>query len=145
MKISRLTLLLALASLACGRPEPKLAKLSEALPDLPLPPEATVTDRSAGPDALKLTFTSTVPPDQMAEFYRGTLSSGVWRLVSDIKMAGGAIALYAEREGPPLWVTIRKTPGASGSTVELAGAVTKDSKKPREGASAREDTAGTAK
>ena len=145
MKISRFALLLALASLACGQPERKTAKLSDALPDLPLPPEASVIGRSASADALKLTFSSSLTPDQMAEFYRGTLSSGVWRLVSDTKTADGAIALYAEREGPPMWVTIRKAPGAAGSTVELAGAVTKESKKLQASTGAKQDTAKVAK
>jgi hypothetical protein len=145
MKISRIALLLALASVACGQPERKTVKLSDALPDLPLPPEASVIGRSAGADALKLTFSSTLTPEQMAEFYRGTLTSGVWRLVSDTKTADGTIALYAEREGPPMWVTIRKTPGTVGSTVELAGAVTNESKRLQAGAGTKKDTAKVAK
>jgi hypothetical protein len=35
------------------------------------------------------------------------------------------VALYAEQDGPPLWVTIRKADGAEGTLVDLAGAKTK--------------------
>jgi hypothetical protein len=35
------------------------------------------------------------------------------------------VALYAEQDGPSLWVTIRKASGASGTFVDIAGAKTK--------------------
>ena len=119
----------ALGAFACQGDPPKLPPLGRVMPDLPLPPEARVVSRSGSVDALKITFASSLAPETMATFYRETLSQGVWRLVGDTKTADGSVALYAERDGPPLWVTIRKTTGAPGSTVELAGVVTTESKR----------------
>ena len=93
------------------------------MPNLPLPPLATVVSRAGSEDALQITFRSTLPPDSMAAYYRGVLTSGVWSLVGDTKTADGSIALYAERDGPPLWVTIRKDSTSAGSILSIGGAV----------------------
>ena len=61
----------------------------------------------------------------MAAYYRVVLSRGVWSLVGDTRTADGSIALYAERDGPPLWVTIRPDSASSGSVLSLGGAVTR--------------------
>jgi hypothetical protein len=45
--------------------------------------------------------------------------------VSDTKSADGTISLYAERNGPPLWVNIRKDPEGNGTLMTIAGAVIK--------------------
>ena len=118
-------LLLALAAaLACSEPQ-KTAKLSETIPNLPAPPNADVVSREGGTDALKVRFRSSLDPDQVAAYYREVLSRAPWRLVSDTKEQDGGVALYAEQDGPPLWVTIKKADGASGTFVDLAGAKTK--------------------
>ena len=128
MRLPRLLVLFALGTaLGCGSDQPKLPSVSQTLPNLPLPPRAQLLSRAGSADALQITFVSSLTPEEMATFYRRVLSSGIWRLVSDTKSADGAVALYAEREGPPIWVRIRKTAGAPGCTVEIAGAVTKDS------------------
>jgi hypothetical protein len=119
------TLLLALAAaLACSEPQ-KQPKLSETLPNLPAPPNSDVISREGGDDALKVRFRSSLDPEQVAAYYREVLSKAPWRLVSDTKEQDGGVALYAEQDGPPLWVSIRKADGASGTFVDLAGAKTK--------------------
>jgi hypothetical protein len=60
---------------------------------------------------------------QVIDFYRSTLTEGNWRLVSDTKSPDGSIALYAEQDGPPLWVRIWKANDRPGTLVELTGAV----------------------
>jgi hypothetical protein len=127
MRISRQISALAFAVmlLGCGDKRPTPPRLSEVMPGLPLPPLAAVVERAGGEDALQITFRSTVHPDSMAGFYRNVLTSGEWSLVGDNRTADGVITLYAERNGPPLWVTIRKDSTSSGSMVILAGAVTK--------------------
>jgi hypothetical protein len=118
-------LLLALsAALACSEPE-KTPKLSETIPNLPAPPNSDVISREGGADAVKVRFRSSLDPDQVAAYYREVLSKSPWRLVSDTKEQDGGVALYAEQDGPPLWVTIRKADGASGTFVDLAGAKTR--------------------
>ena len=95
------------------------------MPNLPLPPSATVLNRSGGPDALQITFRSSFSPDSMAGYYRHVLTNGEWHLVNDDRSSDGTVSLYAERNGPPLWVTIKKDPNSSGSLLTLGGAVTK--------------------
>jgi hypothetical protein len=109
---------------ACSEPR-KSPRLSEILPNLPAPPNSEVISREGGEDAIKVRFRSSLQPDQIAAYYREVLSKAPWRLVSDAREQDGGIALYAEQDGPPLWVTIRKAEGASGTFVDLAGAKTK--------------------
>lgn len=119
----RIPLSVALLVLAVGCSEPrKMANIGETIPNLPLPPSAAVLSREGSEDALKIQFHSSDSPEDVANYYRNTLSQAPWTLVSDTKQADGTVALYAEQNGPPLWVTIRKADGASGSIVDLAGA-----------------------
>jgi hypothetical protein len=120
----RRTLLLVLVAglIACRESKPE-ARLSQTLPTLLVPPGATVISREGGEDALKIRFRSELTPEQVAEYYRNVLSKDPWNLVSDTPDREGKIALYAERpNGPPLWVSIGKATGASGTFVDLAGA-----------------------
>ena len=119
-KIRWLVLCAALA--ACGDKTPKLAKFNEALPNLPLPPQASFVGRSGGPDALQVTVRSPASPDAVAGYYRGVFKTGQWKLVNEAKDADGATVLLAQRNGPPLWVRIQPREGG-GSTVELSGAI----------------------
>lgn len=123
------TLLLAgvvLLSAGCSEPRPApSARFADVMPNIPLPPESEVISREDAPDAIKLRFRSSATPEAVAEHYRNELSRGAWRLVSDAKTADGGIALYAETDGPSLWVTIRKADGAQGTFVDLAGARSK--------------------
>jgi hypothetical protein len=116
-------LLLALGLAACGDKTPRMAKVSEALPNLPLPPDASFVSRAGGPDALKITLRSSVAPDAVAAYYRNLLQKGKWRLVNEAKDAEGATVLLAQQDGPPLWVRIQPGDDGRGSLVELSGAV----------------------
>jgi hypothetical protein len=119
----RPTRLLPLLLLLAGCSEPrKTPRLSEALPNIPVPPSSEVIAREGGEDAIQIRFHSSLEPDQIATYYRTVLSKDPWRLVSDTKAEDGGVALYAEQQGPPLWVTIRRAEGGSGTIIELAGA-----------------------
>lgn len=109
---------------ACAEPK-KGPTLGETIPNLPAPPNSDVIAREGGEDAIKIRFRSSLDPDQIAGYYRTILSKAPWRLVSDTREQDGGVALYAEQDGPPLWVTIRKADGASGTYVDLAGAKVK--------------------
>ncbi len=119
-KIRWLVLCAALA--ACGDKTPKMAKVNEALPNLPLPPQPSFVSRSGGPDALQITLRSPASPDAVADYYRTVFKTGQWKLENEAKDADGATVLLAQRNGPPLWVRIQPREGG-GSTVELSGAV----------------------
>jgi hypothetical protein len=114
---------LCLALAACADKAPKTAELSEALPNLPLPPQPSFISRAGGPDALQLTVRSPASADSVAAYYRQVFKHGKWRLVNDAKDADGATVLLAQQNGPPLWVRIRKAEDGQGTLVELSGAV----------------------
>jgi hypothetical protein len=111
----------------CGdSPKPRQTDVLEAMPTMPLPPDATFLSKEIGEEALKIQFRSSVDVDGVARYYRGVLSRDPWKLVNDSPMQDGSIALYAEQKaGPPLWVTIRKVEGGPGSLVDLLGANTR--------------------
>ena len=116
-------LVLAAALVACGEKAPKSATMNQALPRLPLPPGAIFVGRSGGPDALQITLSTPTQPGAVADYYRGVFKSGNWKLVNDAKDAEGATVLFAQQNGPPLWVRIRPDRESTGSVVELSGAV----------------------
>ena len=102
--------------------QPTLPDAARAFPKLPLPPNPELVSRAGGSDALQLTVFSPADFEQVTEFYRSVLSEQDWRLVSDKKNSDGSVVLYAEQNGPPLWVRIWKL-GDRGTMVELTGAV----------------------
>jgi hypothetical protein len=107
--------------------QPPPPDLTKAFSNLPLPPDPVLVSRAGSRDALQLTVHTPADVDQVLDFYRGVLSMGNWRLISDSKNADGSTALYAEQNGPPLWVRIWKL-GDRGTMVELTGAVVEEKK-----------------
>jgi len=115
--------LIALALVACSPDAPKqIATVGEALPGLPLPPEARVVARGGSPDALQITFQSGWSADSLINLYRAVLSNAPWELQNDVLDSEGARVLYATRQGPPIWVRIKGNVGAPGSTIQIMGA-----------------------
>src|SRR6478672_7654935 len=115
----------ALVLLGCGSepPQSKEPAVGQVFPSLPLPPDPQFVSKSGGADALQITMRSSADVHQVADYYRAQLSQGKWRLVSDVKSADGSTVLYAEQNGPPLWVRIWKQGDQPGSMVQLSGAV----------------------
>lgn len=105
-------------------PAPDFAK---AFSYLPLPPEPELVSKSSGTDALQLTIHSPATVEDVTEFYRQVLSRERWRLISDRTNPDGSTVMYAEQNGPPLWVRIWKL-GDRGTMVELTGAVVQKNK-----------------
>ena len=111
--------------LACGSepPPPKPPSAFDVFTDLPLPPASQFVSRAGSEDALQIRLLSASNPDQVTGYYRDVLSRGKWRLISDVKKPDGSVVLYAEQNGPPLWVRIWPTSDKQGTMVELSGAV----------------------
>jgi hypothetical protein len=114
-------------------PPPTPPRFGEAFSHLPLPPNPEVVSRAGGADALQITVYSPIEAAKVTEYYRSTLTKGAWRLVSDIKSPDGSTALYAEQDGPPLWVRIWKANDRPGTMIQLTGAVVRrDSTQPKQ-------------
>lgn len=110
---------------ACQDEPPPPPSLAEALPILPMPPNAlTVVSREGGVDALQLTFASTMSREDVAKYYRSSLPGNGWDLVSDQETGQGEISIYAERGEVPIWIGIRRDSVTGGSLVRISGAVT---------------------
>jgi hypothetical protein len=109
---------------------PKPPNVGAAFSHLPLPPEPELVSQAGSADALQLTLRSSADMSQVTGFYRKILGSSNWRLVSDQKNPDGSVVLYAEQDGPPLWVRIWQPTDRPGTMVQLTGAVVaKDSVK----------------
>ena len=104
-------------------PPPTPPAFAQAFSHLPLPPNPEVVSRGSSADALQLTLYSPLEAGKVVDYYRSALTGGNWRLVSDTKSADGSTALYAEQDGPPLWVRIWKANDRPGTMVQLTGAV----------------------
>jgi hypothetical protein len=122
---SKIRNVLCCLALAACSDKPATAKFSQALPNLPLPPQASFVGRAGGPDALQITVRSPASPDSVAMYYRQIFKRDNWRLVNEAKDAEGATVLFAAQNGPPLWVRIRNAEDGPGTVVELSGAVVK--------------------
>jgi hypothetical protein len=135
MTASRIWLSIAAAVLiSCESepPPPKTPAFGKAFSHLPLPPKPEVVSRTGSADALQLTVYSPTQIEWITDYYRSALTKGDWRLVSDTKARDGSIALYAEHNGPPLWVRIWKAKDRPGTMIQLTGAVVaQDSTTPR--------------
>ena len=110
---------------ACGSEarEPNLPANAKVFPNLPLPPSSQFVSRAGSEDALQIRLFSAKRPDDITMYYRDLLSKGNWRLVSDVKKSDGSVMLYAEQDGPPIWVRIWPTSDRVGTMVELSGVV----------------------
>jgi hypothetical protein len=115
-----------LALVACKDKGPQTPKVSQVFPNLPLPPNASVVSRSGGADALQITLMSSAKAKDVETYYRAMLSKNGWRLMNDMRDKDGSVVLFAERNGPPLWVRIKSTDDSVATLVELAGAVLAD-------------------
>jgi hypothetical protein len=110
--------------LACGSEprNPKPPEFGDAFSNLPLPPNPEFVSKAGGAEALQITLRTPANDSMVTNFYRGYLSQGNWRLISDIKGRDGVTALYAEHDGPPLWVRIWPATDRPGTMVQLTGA-----------------------
>jgi hypothetical protein len=115
----------AAALIACESepPPPTPPAFGKAFSHLPLPPNPQVVSRAGSADALQLTIYSPMESGWVTDYYRSQLTKGNWRLVSDTKSPDGATTLYAEHDGPPLWVRIWNAKDRPGTMVQLTGAV----------------------
>jgi hypothetical protein len=121
-----LMLLLAVAALAgCDRPDEGLRArqlASRALRNMVAYPQSSLISVKAGDDAAELVLSSPASVPQIVAWYRETLRVNKWELKSE-RVRHDTVTLYAERQGEPVWITLRPNAGAPGTTYSLVGAI----------------------
>ena len=120
---SLLPLAVALVAASCRDEPPKIPSIHEALPNMPLPPDPTFVSKAGSENALQFVFSTPVSPERALAYYRGVFAKAPWHLVSDQPVADSGRALYAERDGPPIWVMLTPSPHNGGTIVSISGAV----------------------
>jgi hypothetical protein len=121
----RRLLLVALLALACDRPHEEDARrlAARALRGALTYPQSAIVTIAAGTDAAELRLTTAAPPEQVAAWYREALRLNGWQLRQDALDREGARAMYAEKDGRPLWISLRANTGGPGTTYTLVGAI----------------------
>jgi hypothetical protein len=119
--------LAALALAACSGGEnaaqdEAAVRTPPVLAGVPIIDGSQVVDTSGTSEAARATLLVPMPPDSVAAFYRRRLAAEGWRIVGDVADAGG-VDLYAERNGPPLWVHIRPGQQPNTTLCALIGAI----------------------
>jgi hypothetical protein len=122
MRTHHLTVALAATVLlaGCHKPKPKEIKLSQVLPNIPLPPDPEPLVKETGTNAMRVLIVSRVAPDSVAAYYRNVLSADPFRLINE-RSSGRTTSFYAEQDGPSIWITVSPN-GDQGSMVTIAGA-----------------------
>ncbi len=125
MKTPRsLVALLGLALVACSVKEDarKTAPPPPVLAGVPFPAFARLTDTTRTADALRAQFLVGIPVDSLAAYYRRELPKAGFRIVGDVT-DGPRVDMYAQRDGPPLWVQMQPTRDSGITQFTIIGAV----------------------
>ena len=137
--MSRILPLLMIAGLCtgCDRPPPQRPPrefAASVLQGLLAYPQSSVVSVTTGTDVAQAVFTAPAPVDSVATWYRRTLRLNGWELQNDAVMNDGSVSIFALQGKRPLWITLKSTPGGSGTTYTLIGAeLPKDSAAQRSG------------
>jgi hypothetical protein len=127
---SLITLVLLASCERAGEGASDRALAAEALKAVLVYPGSAAVSAAAGQDAAQATFTTPHAVQVVAAWYRETLKLNGWRVKGDQLMPDGSLAIYAERGGRPLWITLQRNGGGPGTTYTLVGAIpTPDSSK----------------
>jgi len=125
----RLSVLTALALVAAcehrGEEERTRETAAAALRGVLLYPGSTPITVSAGADAGQLVLTTPATLQDVATWYRRTLTLNGWELRSDAVLGDGGISISADRGRQPLWIILRPNVGGPGTTYTLIGAISR--------------------
>ncbi len=86
-------------------------------------PMSIQVSASAGEDAAQVTMTSPDSVAKVADWFRRSLATNGWTLLSDVTTADGSTTMSASQGKRPLWITFRRNEGAPGTTYTVIGAV----------------------
>lgn len=124
MKTPRsLVALLGLALAACSGKEGarEAAPPPPVLAGVPFPATARLTDTTRTADALRAQFFVGMSVDSLAAYYRRELPKAGFRIVGDVT-DGPRVDMYAQRDGPPLWVQMQPTRDSGITQFTIIGA-----------------------
>jgi hypothetical protein len=123
-----LPLALALAAASCRGREPAPAPhtpRAAILKDIPPATQSTLRDTTGTSEAEQRTYTSTLPFDSTAAFYRSWLPRLGWQLMGDrLDRPAGRIDLYARKGTQTLWVHVEKQSEVTSQYTLIAAADT---------------------
>ena len=113
---------------ACTAKKEQAVATPNVLSGVPILANSQILDSSGTAEAEQAVLFVQLTPDSVAGIYRRYLVANGWRVVGDVADQAG-IDLYAERQGPPLWIRIR--PAGKGFTrYTLIGALGRSAAKP---------------
>ena len=113
---------------ACTAKKERAVATPNVLSGVPILANSQILDSSGTAEAEQAVLFVQLTPDSVAGIYRRYLVANGWRVVGDVADQAG-IDLYAERQGPPLWIRIR--PAGKGFTrYTLIGALGRSAAKP---------------
>jgi len=115
---------------ACERHDQAASRavLREAMHGVLAYPRSTLVSLTAGTDAGQMELTSPDAVDTVAGWFRLALPMNGWKLQSDAKAADGTVSIYAQKGAKPLWITLKPTVGAPGTTYTMIGAAVDSTK-----------------
>src|SRR2546427_104958 len=94
----------------------------------PPPPGAPGERRPAGSDAGQLELPSPAAVNTVAAWFRLALPMNGWTLQSDARAADGTVSIYAQKGTKPLWISLKPSVGAPGTTYTMIGATVDSTK-----------------
>lgn len=129
--MSRAAVLLAFVVVltGCERPDESLRArqlASRALRNVLAYPQSSLVSVAAGENAAEIVLTSPASVSQIVAWYRETLTLNGWEVKSE-RARRDTVTLFAERQGEPVWITLRPNTGGPGTTYRLIGAILSDS------------------
>jgi len=115
---------------ACERHDQAASRavLREAMHGVLAYPRSTLVSMTAGSDAGQLELTSPDAVDTVAGWFRRALPMNGWTLQSDARAADGTVSIYAQKGTKPLWISLKPSVGAPGTTYTMIGATVDSTK-----------------
>src|SRR2546427_129280 len=116
--------------LPAGSPPPCLAAMVISRISLvdAAPPRAPRGSVPAGSDAGQLELPSPDAVNTVAAWFRLALPMNGWTLQSDARAADGTVSIYAQKGTKPLWISLKPSVGAPGTTYTMIGAAVDSTK-----------------
>ena len=126
MSRALIIVLAIVVAVACERPSERAARerqfAGRMLQGTLAHPQSVVVGIATGTDAAEVSFSTPAPVGAVIVWYREALRINGWEIKNEAREADGTTVLYAQNGNRPLWIRLRETVGAPGTTYSLIGA-----------------------